>query len=355
MIRSMCIPAQGPPRRDLPPEEWPAACAAGGMLWVDLDQPDGDEFAVLAEKFHFHPLAVEDCQHYSTLPKLDLFEDYFFLVVHAVAGASEAWTGKRRPREPGAGNLQMEAIPGLARFSTEVDIFAGRHFVVVSHLAPVPALDRLWQRAETEHPPAWLQQPLLLVHAILDALVDGYVPLLEEWRSAIDRLEEALLRKPGRAGDPSVLRHLADIRRQLRAFRRIVEPLADVVEALLKPEGPQVPPDLRPYYRDVLDHLHRAEARIEVAYERSSSLVELYTALASQRLSEATVRMNQVMQRLTAVATLFMPLTFITSLYGMNFRHMPELEWPWGYPLVLALMTGLAVGLYLYFRRHHWW
>ncbi|BAS26650.1 magnesium transporter CorA family protein [Limnochorda pilosa] len=299
-----------------------------GLLWLDLHQPEPSELDLLREGFGFHPLAVEDCALPSELPKLEPYPGYAFLIFHGLASSG-------RQGRPGVKLL-------------EIDLFFAPGAVVTSHLEPAPHLDRLRERLPAQ-PQPMARGAAFLLHTILDETVNEMEPLVAAWEEEVDRLDDGIL-----GGDATTLRRILALRRRFKALGRRIALDSPVIRSLASPSGPVQEETAYAYFRDVDDHLRRLEDRLTALHEGMATAAELYLSLRSQEATAAANRANLVMERLTVVATFFMPLTFVTSLYGMNFRFMPELEWRWGYPAVLLAMAAIAYGLYLDFRRRGW-
>ncbi|MCR4403268.1 MAG: magnesium/cobalt transporter CorA [Firmicutes bacterium] len=293
-----------------------------GVLWVDLQAPEEDEFQMLSRVFHFHPLSIEDCRAYSEFPKVDEFSDYLFVVTHYVECAAD------------------ETCDRLS--IGELDIFVGQAFVVTVHTRPAAIVDRCIERFR-EHPETPAMGPDFLVHALLDELVDAFVPLLDRWDDLLEDTEEALLM--GRTGD--VLQRLTAIRRSILRARKSFTPTREVVGRLARRDVAFISEQAAWYFRDVSDHALRIHGMLDSARDAVANLFELYMSMSSHRA-------NLVMKRLTIVATVFLPLTFIAGVYGMNFRYMPELEWRYGYLMAWIVMLLVGGGFLVYFRRRGW-
>ena len=191
--------------------------------------------------------------------------------------------------------------------------------------------------------------PDYLAYALIDAMIDEFFPVLEHFGERIEALEDALVETPA----PEVLRSIHAVKRELLSLRRAAWPQRDLLNALLREDSELIRPETKVFLRDPYDHVVQAMDMIETFRELSSGMIDVY-------LSSLSNRMNEVMKVLTVISTIFIPLTFIAGIYGMNFDtevspwNMPELEWYYGYPLSLALMAAVAAGLVLFFRRRGW-
>ena len=182
-----------------------------------------------------------------------------------------------------------------------------------------------------------------LAYSLLDALVDGYFVILEKLGERIDLLEEELIARPAR----SIMEQLYQLKRELLFMHKAVWPLREVVSALVRRESPLIRETTAPYLRDVYDHVVQAIDSVEIYRDMLSTMLDLY-------LSSVSNRMNEIMKVLTVISTIFIPLTFLVGVYGMNFDFMPELRLPWAYPLLWVAMIGIAGAMFAYFQRLGW-
>lgn len=324
MIRSIfCSPNQ-PPLTDLSLEQIAEALARKeGLLWVSLEQPSEQEFAaVLNDTFHFHPLVIEDCQSVGyQAPKVDIFSDYLFLILHAL--------------KPGAGLEQIELL--------EFNCFLGANYVVTSHTSDeMPPVERMWRRLQRDERPLH-QGADFFCYILLDELVDGYLPLIDALDDELDRLEDEVLAQPK---TPTLDRILA-LKHSILTMRRVIIPQREVLNRLSRDDLPQIASRHRIYFRDIYDHLVRVHDLSESIRDVVSGTLDTYLSVTSNRL-------NEVMKALTIVSTIFLPLSFIAGVYGMNFVHMPELRQPWTYPLVWVIFVLIAGGMLWLFKKRGW-
>ncbi|MDO8881120.1 MAG: magnesium/cobalt transporter CorA [Coriobacteriia bacterium] len=287
-----------------------------GPVWVDVTEPDEETLRAVAELFPMPPLALEDCLHMPQRPKVDVYPETTFLIwLVPVAFASD----------------------GLAVH--EIDVFLGEEHLVTIHHAQVDAIDHAVTHARMllERGVEWT------LHAILDEAVDAVFPIVDGLADELETLEDLMLADPR----PEHLRRLYAARRGLVRLHKTVGPERDVVRGLARLEA-FVEPDAYMYFQDIGDHLARVADQIDTYREVAGTTMDIY-------LSAQSNRMNQIMKTLTVVATIFMPLTLISGIYGMNFRYMPELQWRFGYFGALGLMLSLGLGMVWYFRRRDWW
>lgn len=290
------------------------------IVWIDLLNPDRQELAVLEKDFGFHPLAIEDSVNRMQRSKLDDYGEYLFIVVHA------------------AGNTDLLKSLDIA----EVAVFCGSNYLVTVRWEKVPALDLVLEHIRRNN--ALLNRGVdYLLYLILDTVVDEYFPLLDIIDDTFSDIENKLLATPG----PDILNTLFLLKRRLVSLRKILSPLREMFNILLRFEGNFFKEENRLFYLDVYDHLMRIFDFVETYRDLIGGGLEMYLTVVSNRT-------NEVMKILTVIATIVMPLTLISSIYGMNFRYMPELEWRYGYFIVLGFMTLLTIVMVIYFRRKKW-
>ena len=292
------------------------------FFWLDLEAPGRAELAHLRDIFDFHPLALEDSRHFGQRPKLDNYGNYIFLVFCG------AWRHRKNDPDP----------------VREVHLFISGQYLVTIHRDPLPALDQ--ERAQLDGRALHSEQ--FLLYRVLDALVDSFFPLLADMDNEIDELETAVLANP----TDHQLKRLFSLKRQLVAMRKVVTPQRDLFARSVDQiaELPGLVLDERDYFRDVYDHLIRISDLIDSYRDLLSGATDLY-------LSTVSNRQNDVMKQLTVIATIFLPLSFITGFFGQNFSylvtHLISPAWTFwviGVGSVLATCAGLLV----FFRRKGW-
>lgn len=290
-----------------------------GCFWVEMDAPTDAEFARVQESFEWHPLAIEDLRVDNHLPKIDDYGDHLLLVVHAVA------------------------LDERDRFDTaEIEIFLGANYLITHHREPAPVIDALLERSRRNGLLA-SRGPAYLLYLLLDSMADVYLPFLESLDEKIDAIEEEILDQPAK----DTLGKIYSMKRDVITIRRIVLPQAEVLRRLGRDEFPILPEDSAMYFRDVHDHLYRVS-------EEANSFRDLLTGALDSYLSSVSNNMNQVMKVLTVFASIFIPLTFLAGIWGMNFDSQPELHMRHAYPLALGLMLVIGVAIVAFFKRKRW-
>jgi len=290
---------------------------SGEFFWLDLHQPDESEFEILRKAFEFHPLAIEDSEHFGQRAKIEPYGDYVFLVVYG-------WS----PDDDGL---------------VEVHCFYSERFLVTVHRDEAPALDKLRQRCAARH--IDVRNPVLTLHRVVDGLVDSFFPVLEEFDAELDKLEDEFFKVPG--DEP--LRELHGMKRRLSTLRRAIAPERDLFARLDSNEIPGLDRESANYFRDVSDHLYRLAETIDAFHELTLSAMDVF-------LSSSSNRMNAVMKQLTIIATIFLPLSYIAGFWGQNFGFMVDHVGSAGAFILGGVTLQLATGIFLlvYFRRKQW-
>jgi magnesium transporter len=296
-----------------------ASGSGATWLWVDVVDPDTQSLQPLCERFKLHALAVEDAEHDQLRAKIDQYPSGLFI----------AWLTPEHPRGDGI-------------TSSELDVFLGTNYLITTHKKPVPALDQV----AADGPLSMQAGPAWTLHKIIDLLVDNTLPLVDKVGEQLNAIEDKILDNP-RQDD---LRTLHRIRRQLVRLHRIVAPERDLLRTLVR-EGGIINEEAYRYFEDVGDHLARALDEIETFQDVGASVMDVY-------LSAQGNRMNEIMKQLTVVATIFMPLSLITGIYGMN---LTAGMWPppngqiWPFWSIMGLMVALSIVMAVYFRKKNWW
>jgi magnesium transporter len=299
------------------------AHAAGKTYWLDLGPESKEKEKFLLDVLHVHPLVVEDIWLERSLPKVEDFGSYLYILVHGTARGAKA--------------SEIELV--------ELDVILGPNFVITHHekcMSVAAVRDELRRSARMfKKGPAWV------VHSLLDHLVDHYTPLLDEMDEEIADLEDKVLAYAGTHREKGLMARILSFKRGLMKLRRISSHQRDILLRLSRAEFDEIPTEAVPFYRDVYDHFARVTDLADGYRELVAGVMEAYLSVQSNR-------MNEVMKRLTIISTIMMPLTFIAGVYGMNFQVMPELGWKYGYPFAIGLMIAVAIGVVGYFKAKHW-
>ncbi|MDW7710046.1 MAG: magnesium/cobalt transporter CorA [Deferrisomatales bacterium] len=300
-----------------------AACLeTPAVSWIRVcGVHDVDAVARVGSALGLHPLVQEDIVNTRQRPKAEIYDDHLFVVLQMIRYDAEA-----------------------ARLDTEqVSLILGPRYVVTFQERPGDVFEAVRQRIRSGKGRMRRQGPDYLAHALMDVVVDHYFLALEALEDQLEDLEEALLQKPG----PETLKAIHDLKRVMVALRKGVWPLRELLSNLERSESELIAPSTRPYFRDIYDHSIQVIDTVESFRDVLSGYLDIY-------LTSVSNRMNEIMKVLTVVATVFIPLTFIAGVYGMNFEHMPELGWRWAYPALWGVMVVLGGGMLLVFRRKNW-
>lgn len=310
-------------RRSRDVEEIRQALLAGRTTWLDLDERDqhGEAAALLTGTLKLHALTIEDIWTDRPSPKVDPFPDYVYVCAHT---------------------LERQ---GDDLVQHELDVVVGKTFMV-THDPARTTTDGL--REELSRSPRLLIRGApWIAHFVLDRLVDAYLPVIDAFDDDVESLDDDVLTKTGTPRGQGVLQRILAVKRSLQTLRRVAMHQREVLLRLARGEFAVFPPELLPYLRDVHDHFVRVGDLADSYRDLVSSALDAYLSVQSNR-------MNEVMKTLTLISTVMLPLTFIAGVYGMNFDHMPELHWLYGYPFALVVMATVAVGSVLWFRRKRW-
>jgi len=301
----------------------PAWLAPGAdvMFWVDIEGPGDDARRLLADTFHIHELAIEDALAEIHHPKVEAYDGLLYLILHGIA--------------PGAGDVGF--------VTNDIDFFVGSNFLITVHHQPSRSIETE-RDACLRHTTLLDEGPASLAHRIIDRLVDHYNPEVDRLEERLERLEQIVFDRP--AENP--LKQMLALKSDVASLRRVALPQRDAVGRLARREFPQIPDQLSYRFRDVYDHLVRLTDEAIFLQDRVTGLLDAY-------LSNQSNRLNQVMKVLTVIATIFMPLTVLTSLYGMNVTlpHLPggpDAQFWW----VMGMMVGISGAMLWVFHRMRW-
>jgi magnesium transporter len=289
-------------------------------VWVDLAPPGEDERKVLSDVFHFHPLSVEDATSALQFPKIEPYPGYLYLVLHGLL-----------PK------------PEHTHFATrDVDFFLGRNYLVTVHDGQSRSISRL-REVCGQHQHILAEGPVALLHRIVDAMVDNYRPAIESIEERIDKLEEQAF-----SGQQRMTRQIMKLRREVASMRRVMVPQRDAIGRLARREFPMISDEMAYRFRDVYDHVVRYTEESLLFQDRITGIFEV-------NLSAISHRLNQVMKVLTVMSTIFLPLTVLTSMWGMNIHlpHFPgsdEVQFWW----IGGIMVAITLAMLALFRRNNW-
>jgi magnesium transporter len=292
------------------------------VFWVDMEAPSEAEDNVLLNVFHFHPLTVEDCRANRHHPKVEEFPDYIYFIVHAV---------------------RTDSSPD--RFNTvELDGFLGRNYVVTYHHENFASINKVKQTVRSSPVTCQRGAPFLL-HAVIDSIVDDYLPVMDDFDERINDLEDNIfsLHRP----NDQILEEILGLKRSVLRLRRISSKQLEVLYRISHGQFELISGPVLPFYRDIYDHLVRVSDLAESYRDLISGSLEAYLSVVSNRL-------NEIMKVLTIFSAIMLPLTFIAGVYGMNFDNMPELHSRYGYYVVWIIMIVVTIGMLGLFWKRGW-
>jgi magnesium transporter len=329
MIRTLFFTAGKPIRKELPVSEFPKLIRdRRGLLWVDFVNEAPDVCLPILQGFGFHPLAISDALEETHIPKLDDWGNYLYIVLNYlnIKENHKSW------------DTTVE----------ELDIFLGENYIITHHDSPIPAIEETWASCDRDIRNVQNGADHLL-YKIADYLVAGYMPTIEKIDSAIDLIEDQVFDKPS----PQTLEKLFALKRVLLAMRRILLPQREVLNKLARDDYRVIDTKDRVFFRDIYDHLVRLHDLNETMRDLVGGAMDTY-------LSVVNNRMNEIMKTLTTITTLFMPLSFIVAIFGMNF-FLPRPEdtvWEWMqrpfFYSILGLLVLVPIIMYTWMRRRTW-
>ncbi|MBV7504273.1 magnesium/cobalt transporter CorA [Bacillus sp. sid0103] len=283
------------------------------FYWVDFEEPTNEETKLLSEFFHFHPLAIEDCLHFIQRPNMNHYNGVLFFILHSLSKT-----------------IRCE----------EIDVFVGENYVVSFHKEKDQAIDMVKQKLSASKEMEKVG-PLYILHSIIDELVDCYFPILHQIEDKLNEYEEK------EASSKKIIEEVYEIRRDLIRLRKTIIPMRDLLYRMINSKRIQDTKQIHHYFSDIYDHMLKLTDMIANNQDVTSDMRENYMSIQSNR-------MNSIMMTLTVITTIFMPLTFIVGVYGMNFDHMPELHWKYGYFFTLGVMAIIVTVMILWFYKKGW-
>ena len=292
------------------------------ITWINIDGiHDVDIIEKIGKHFDLHPLILEDILNTTQRPKFEDYDNHLFIVLKMLMSAGEKQ---------------------LVQFE-QVSIVVGHKFVLSFQESIGDVFEPIRDRLRNSKGRIRKMDSDYLAYALLDAIVDGYFSVLETIGDTIESIEERLAKEP----TETILRHIHSLKREIIFLRKSIWPLRELISSLQRSESGLIAQSTDVFLRDVYDHTIQVIDTVESFRDIVSGMLDLY-------LSSISNKMNTVMKVLTIIATIFIPLTFIAGIYGMNFKYMPELEWRWSYAVVWLVMITVAVGMIMYFRKKKW-
>ena len=291
------------------------------ITWVDFDNPTEKEVSLLTDVFKFHPLAIEDCLSFVPNPKIDDYGDYLYVVIHGI---------------------NAEALKRDELETHDLDIFLGKNYLVTFHKGYFRSVDSVRERSK-KNCSILQKDPEFLMHKVIDTLVDNYLPLMDDLGDKVDELEKEIFARP----DQKTLNKLFALKKDILYLRRIVHPQREILRNLSSGEYKQICFECTMHFKDVYDHLFMISELTESYRDTISGAMEAYLSVVSNRL-------NEIIKVLTVFATILMPLTLISGIFGMNFDYIPLLKSSYGFFAAMGVMGFIAAGMLLFFKRKGW-
>jgi magnesium transporter len=322
--RSIFVTPDGTVVRDLQPNKLAEIVRGGvGVLWVDVDATQRSQHAVLEKIFRFHPLSIEDTLNPDSRVKLEEYDGYLFSIIRGV-----------RFDEATEDPYDFETL--------NLCFYLGAHYVVTVHCEPSSVCAEVWERVQRS-PDLLDRGAARLLHALMDAAIDAYFPILDQVDEFIEGLEEGLFE----GQEETELRTVFSVKRLVLSLRRHLGPQREIFQALANRPQRLVPGDVQLYFRDIYDHVMRINEAFESQRDMLSSTLETY-------LSKASNQLGQVTKGLALVATLSIPFVVVSGMWGMNFERIPLSTWPGGFWIMLVAQVVLAIALVALLRFFRW-
>jgi magnesium transporter len=290
-------------------------------VWLDLEEPTDQELRLLENPFAFHPLAIEDCITPEHQPKIEDFGPYLFLIFRGI-----------------------DFNPPVERFQTiKLAVFLGPNYLVTYHRGPMRSIAAVREKYAHDGTGHLFRGVDYLLYEILDHLIEFYFPVLEKIEDEIEAVEDRIFTQD----DEETLDRILGLKRRVLEIKRTLAPHREIFGRIARNEFEEITPQTVVFYRDLYDSTYRLS-------EVADSYRDLLSGTLDAHISMISHRLNEVMKVLTIFSTIMLPLTFIAGVYGMNFDHLPELHWKYGYFAVWGVMISIAAGLLLYFHRRGW-
>lgn len=310
--------------KDVPLAEIPERLRrTDGVLWVDVEAPQGDDIHFLSETFGFHPLTLKACTQRARRPTVECFQSYTFMILRGV-----------------------DLTETAQKFTTtQLAVYIGAHSLVTCHEKKLVSVREALEKCEKSPEQVLGEGPDFILYEILDILAGRYMQMLDRLEVEIQRVEEQIL--SGTGPNRQDMGNISLMRWNVLHLKRVVSPLRDVVNLLARGDSPHVSGKAQVYFRNVYDHMLRVSEALDTYREVVTDLRDTHLAMVSNR-------MNEVIKVLTVITTILLPLTVISGIYGMNFQYMPELKWRYGYFAVLGVMVVLTIVTGVLLKRKKW-
>ncbi len=292
------------------------------VLWINIrGLADIEKIQHICDQFKLHPLVAEDILSTTQRPKVEDYDDYMFIVLKHI----EYFEDSRNYQEQ------------------DISIVLGQNYVISVQEASMPLFTPITDRIVTPKGRIRHFSADYLAYSLLDVIIDSHFSSIEGIGNWISELEEQVINNP----QPETLQDIYNLKRKIIRYRKSIWPLREVINKLQREETPLISSNLQLYLRDLYDHIYRLNDSLENYRDLIFGMLDMY-------LSSVSYKMNDIMKILTIISTIFIPLTFLAGIYGMNFHYMPELTFRYGYPILIGVMVGISIGLIFYFKKKRW-
>lgn len=298
------------------------------VMWVDLQKATDEEYKELEDAFRFHPLSMEDARKSIELPKVEIFDEYIFVVLY---------------------NFYLEKEKNYP-IKKEVDFFLGKNFLVTVHEHESSSVEQLAIRLEkTKNGKNYSAD--FLMYKIIDHMVDQYFPIVDSWEDHIEELESNII---SHKFSKNALQEITRTKKDVLFFKRNLSPQREVINKLSTRDFNFIRESTILYFRDVYDHIIRVYTELEIQRDLINNAFEAYMSVLTIQMTKSSNKMNEIMKKLTVISTIFLPLTFLAGVYGMNFHYFPEITWRYGYLLFWIAAVALGVFMFWFFKKKKW-
>jgi len=298
------------------------------VIWVDLQKATEEEYKQIEDVFKFHPLSMEDARKSIELPKVEIFDEYIFVVLY---------------------NFYLEKEKKYP-IKKEIDFFLGKNFLVTVHEHESDSVEQMAIRLEKstngKH-----QGADFFMYKIIDHMVDQYFPIVDSWEDYIEELEANII---AHRLSKNALQEITKTKKNVLFFKRNISPQREVINKLSTREFGFICESTILYFRDVYDHIIRVYTELEIQRDLINNAFEAYMSVLTIQMTRTSNKMNEIMKKLTIISTIFLPLTFLAGVYGMNFRYFPEITWKYGYLLFWIVAVVVGIFMFWFFKRKKW-
>ncbi|MBL7686285.1 MAG: magnesium/cobalt transporter CorA [Deltaproteobacteria bacterium] len=329
MIKILICSATGELTETEDLEQLSHAIQSQQKVWVDFEDPTNTDLNILETVFHFHPLTIEEAKQDVGAPKIDLYDGYAYLVLHRMFYHFETEECERR----------------------EFDVFISNHFLITLHKSHLSrTFNHLRENIKLNAVESLAKDPSYVLYQLIDLAIKDHDPVIEEWQEMLEEIEHQVLK----GTEENILDQILQFKKLVSTLRKNFIPEREVLKQLHEKNLPFISNEIKPYFKSLVDDMNLLLQELDELKEQAASVFETYAAMLTLKMTEASNKMNFVMQRLTIATTIFLPLTFIVGVYGMNFENMPEMHWKYSYYAVWGTMILLVIAMIFFFKKKKW-